>query len=756
MSSKDSGMNMRKIFFKYLGRYCVIFAIVLISSGLLVVQAYKIAERNVMEENGWRLRNGIDKLENQMLRMSDMTDTLQKDQNLNYLKNVTGDLKNEEYVYLNYLKQQISQINILYEFADAEFVLFRKNACYVSNSQASDDFESFYGDFFSYNDMTEEEFRDFIFSQDKKVTLIQGEHMTYTNYGITSEIEKPVLCVIHPALNLSQQIQEDSVAVVYVLNRDQILELLFQQEQYNQAAVQIFNNDGKTVFSNESDSVKLEAFSSQKENRVISYEGSEGILRGIAVFSSEFVQYYILELVGMLIWYAVIGLSGVIFISLFLAVRQYRSMSTLLSDVVTKSGAPSKKAKNEYDLLSQTFTDMAVTRDEYRTKVSILENQMKNSILANAFLLGLYTEDEKEKFRAAFPVLPEYYCVAVVKMNAETSDRCPEISLGTKEWLNKKWDGRRTFLSVLSGDREIILVYLRSDEDLGLTEIREDFQELQNFLTRDYHMITCTGISSIGKGLENIHVCCHQAETLIQVYDGGFANVLYSYYEVKSSMEERPLVDLEFLQKLSTLILCTQKEAVAALFEHLQKSYHRNKPLYILQKGEIFFAVRNILNGILMQINGLGNGRRLPEYEPAKGFGELLGELRDAALDLCDCIEENKKSRNEDLRARMLDYLQENFRDPGLTASRMSQEIGISEKYLFQFIKEQTGSTFSACLQALRLDYAEQLLRTTKLNNAEIAEKSGFGSANTFYRVFANSHGLSPGKYRESLKNTEQ
>ena len=82
MSSKDSGMNMRKIFFKYLGRYCVIFAIVLISSGLLVVQAYKIAERNVMEENGWRLRNGIDKLENQMLRMSDMTDTLQKDQNL--------------------------------------------------------------------------------------------------------------------------------------------------------------------------------------------------------------------------------------------------------------------------------------------------------------------------------------------------------------------------------------------------------------------------------------------------------------------------------------------------------------------------------------------------------------------------------------------------------------------------------------------------------------------------------------------------
>lgn len=132
-----------------------------------------------------------------------------------------------------------------------------------------------------------------------------------------------------------------------------------------------------------------------------------------------------------------------------------------------------------------------------------------------------------------------------------------------------------------------------------------------------------------------------------------------------------------------------------------------------------------------------------------------MESLRELALKLCEVVRNNKKSKNVELKESIIGYLESNFCDPGLTAARLSQDIGISEKYLYQFIKEQTGTTFAAYLEQLRMGRAEELLLTTGLSNTAVAEKSGFGSANTFYRVFSKNKGISPGKFRENFKKDE-
>ncbi len=64
-----------------------------------------------------------------------------------------------------------------------------------------------------------------------------------------------------------------------------------------------------------------------------------------------------------------------------------------------------------------------------------------------------------------------------------------------------------------------------------------------------------------------------------------------------------------------------------------------------------------------------------------------------------------------------------------------------------RFFKSRTNKTFFQFLIELRLEHACQLLSSTELPIAEIAEKSGFNSISNFNRQFKVQKGISPSQY---------
>lgn len=749
-------MKSKKLFLKYLGRYCVIFAIVLVSSLLLVVRAYQITGRNVMEENTWKLRSGVDNLENHFVRMSSMAETLRQASSLNYLKGVEGSLENQEYVYLNYLEEQLKNISILYDFAAMEFMLFASNDCFISNTQVSDSFSGYYGNFFRYEDRSADEFKELIFGQSQKLTLLPCQELKYNRYGILTEAKNPMLCVIRPSIGGQTSLVDESVAIVFVVEQDKILDLIFGKDAGDGTSIRLFDADGNTVFGWGTAWEEAESQAAGPENggwRTVAYEGQEGVLSASAGFSRESVQKYILELVGMLILYVFIGLGAAVVLAFVLAGREYRSMHGLITDVVAQNEKEVPAVKNEYDLLSQSFTQMAQARNEYKAKVSLLENQMKNSVLENAMLQGIYTEDSRQRFLQMFPMKIEYFCVALLKINTERTEACPKVSLSARDRLTGLLGESRPFMSVLSGgNQEIFLIPMKPEDDSNVTKVQEEFEQLMEALSGEYGITFSAGISAIGKGLENLHVCYLQAAQVLLAFEKEYVNAAGNYYLLQTDSRLPALVDLDFMQKLANLVLCAEEEAVKQLFEHFLKNYRRNSVLYEMHREEAFYAIRNVLAGLLLQQVLANSSRDLPSYRADRGFEELVRSLEDTAVALCHAVRDNKKSKNDGLKQDILNYLEKNFSDSSLTALKLSQEVGISEKYLYQFMKEQTGCTYAAYVEKLRLLRAEELLRETDLSNTVIAEQAGFGSANTFYRVFSKNRGVSPGKYRENFK----
>jgi xylan 1,4-beta-xylosidase len=97
----------------------------------------------------------------------------------------------------------------------------------------------------------------------------------------------------------------------------------------------------------------------------------------------------------------------------------------------------------------------------------------------------------------------------------------------------------------------------------------------------------------------------------------------------------------------------------------------------------------------------------------------------------------------------ILTYLSSHYLEE-ITLESCAGDIGFNPSYLSTTFKKHTGVSFHQYLINLRLNEAENLLTSTDNPIDMISESSGFPSVKTFYRVFLDKYGVSPGNFRKS------
>ena len=104
------------------------------------------------------------------------------------------------------------------------------------------------------------------------------------------------------------------------------------------------------------------------------------------------------------------------------------------------------------------------------------------------------------------------------------------------------------------------------------------------------------------------------------------------------------------------------------------------------------------------------------------------------------------------LRLRpVLNYITDSFVDK-IYIEKLSDMIGVSADYFTKMFKESIGKTPIDYINAMRINYAMELLVTTEMPMADIAEKIGFCNANYFHKIFKQYMDVSPLAYRKSTK----
>lgn len=98
----------------------------------------------------------------------------------------------------------------------------------------------------------------------------------------------------------------------------------------------------------------------------------------------------------------------------------------------------------------------------------------------------------------------------------------------------------------------------------------------------------------------------------------------------------------------------------------------------------------------------------------------------------------------------VLAWLPDNIRRD-LTIDSLARRAAMSPRNFARLFQQQLGKTPARHIEDLRLEAARRQLESTALTLEEVADASGFASAETLRRAFRRRLGVTPGQYRASF-----
>ena len=197
---------------------------------------------------------------------------------------------------------------------------------------------------------------------------------------------------------------------------------------------------------------------------------------------------------------------------------------------------------------------------------------------------------------------------------------------------------------------------------------------------------------------------------------------LLHYY---SNMERRKLTWVQFFN------FCFAFTTVSSAF---LASVGRN---VFLQNEWLLIFPSIVFTSMLFTIGLLG-------FSQTPAFSEIDGTY--------DISEEGRFPLQLKTKLESLFEKEKVFKNPDLKIWDICSMLGTNRKYVSKFINKEYGTNFCSHVNHYRIVYAKQLVRQNKnLTNGQIAELSGFGSINSFNRVFQSYEKISLSQFRKTF-----
>lgn len=124
-----------------------------------------------------------------------------------------------------------------------------------------------------------------------------------------------------------------------------------------------------------------------------------------------------------------------------------------------------------------------------------------------------------------------------------------------------------------------------------------------------------------------------------------------------------------------------------------------------------------------------------------------LDILKTIALELCDVC----GSQGNEQILKIQEYINNNYHDPGLCLTKISDEFGISENYFSHLFKKEVSENFSTYLERLRMAKAKEMILESDVKLSSLYQYVGYNNAASFRRAFKKNFGVSPKEMRDKI-----
>lgn len=168
----------------------------------------------------------------------------------------------------------------------------------------------------------------------------------------------------------------------------------------------------------------------------------------------------------------------------------------------------------------------------------------------------------------------------------------------------------------------------------------------------------------------------------------------------------------------------------------------------IAYDGKFFYAVRT--TGIFCRPSCKS---KMPNYENISFFLNA-SEAQKSGYRPCKRCRPDLNSKNYDPFGSIVEdtkqIIKKNYTQK-LSMKEVATKVGVSRFHLIRIFKNVAGYTPHMYLENIRIQKAEELLLTTKLNSMEIGYQIGYQSVSSFYNAFKRNTGYSPSQFKLNI-----
>ncbi len=450
-------------------------------------------------------------------------------------------------------------------------------------------------------------------------------------------------------------------------------------------------------------------------------------------------------------------LSIGILISVYLAGKNSKPLNEVLLELKNFFKNEANKGADDYRLLkngvkqlinSNQILKESVYSQRIRMEMSFFERLLKgefsdgNELVTISNHLGINLEGK-------------LFCVVILTINKYVENVSNEILLENdinrpiiEGIIKEKIKGKGYIYTIGIEQTAIIMNFIHSDEDRYTREMEDMLGGINNELLHKYDISMNYGGGNFYADPCNIYLSFSEAKIALDYNENSDENCITWYRDIKTGKRS-----YYYSPELEIKLKNTVKAGKRAELEKILGSIYNENFLGRNLTDYMKYQLISDLRGTIIKVTDEIRSKFEPDKVQFKPYGTdyktVFEEIKITLFKICEMISEKRKSNNSELFESILNYLEENYCAQDISICSIASEFKISESYLSQFFKEQTGRTLGSFLEELRIKHACKLMAGNELIK-DIASTVGYNNALTFRRAFKRVMGVNPTSYKDN------
>jgi two-component system, response regulator YesN len=760
------------VFLKFLTSYFIILLIPIMLGLLSYEKTLEFVKDGIRSQNIAILQQCKNTLDVRLREVDTAIERLTLDKNIVRMMTVKNPLVQKDTVYtVREIQEQLSIYKVTNNFIRTFFIHFSYNDIIISPDDIFLNIENFYGNFFKYNEMDYSAWRSEMLDVYHQREYLPAVPVTLKDQ--TGTQSQSMIACIQSIPNYGTMLNKGTV--IMLINENDILKLLgelsisggwaYVLDDQNRLMAST-SNKGSTSDIKEgfiSDSGMMEEYIDNESMMVYYCKSSYNGWKYVAVLPKSAVMSKANYVKQFLMGFLIVSLLTGIIAAYVLAYQNSKPIGEIIR-ALHNMGNNKNEEKNGLKYMKNSVAKLIANNESLQNKmkeqVPLLNASFFNRILNGEFI----SHTEAEAFFEQMGILigDGFYLGILLRINSlpgsikhdEYLDNMNAMKVILKEALNDYGEGR-LYTHDVDLDKLFVIVNFRHEEKDEYGQIAEKIAaKVSGILNEKYGIRLKFAAGNPVEGITNIANTFSEAKIALEYKIEQKADLIIWYSEVpKESKGYYYPIDVEM--RLINFAKAGDKDGLRQLMSSMYKeNYVERKlsaPMMKHLTNNMSCTIIRLMDTITYGLDEsiplmVDCSNKLESCTTAKEFFDSILEIY---LSICAQIDTKKKSNNVKLKESILDYINDNFTDSQISLISIADKFGISEVYLSQFFKEQSGENFSNYTEKLRIQYAGSLLGSTDMTIEDIAEKCGYNSAHVFRSAFKRIEGVSPSVYRQ-------